>query len=83
MLNSSHVQGKIQQGPKLAAMMRDNRNPRDLVSQIYLTILSRYPTDDEWKLVAAHSQSGAARGQAAVVDLVWALMNSAEFLYRH
>ncbi len=83
MLNSSHVQRKIQQGPNLAAMMRDTRNPRDLVSQIYLTVLSRYPTDDEWKLVAAHSQSGAARGQAAVVDLVWALMNSAEFLYRH
>jgi hypothetical protein len=83
MLNSSHVQRKIQDGPNLAALMRDNRNPRDLVSQIYLTVLSRYPTDDEGKLVAAHSQSGAARGQAAVVDLVWALMNSAEFLYRH
>jgi len=83
MLNSSQVQRKIQQGPKLVALMRDIRNPRDLVSQIYLTIVSRYPTDDEWKVVAAHSQSGAARGQAAVVDLVWALMNSAEFLYRH
>jgi hypothetical protein len=64
-------------------MMRDVRNPKDLVSQVYLTIVSRYPTDDEWKLVAAHSQSGAARGQAAVTDLVWALMNSTEFLYRH
>ena len=83
MLNSTQVLRKIQQGPKLAAMMRDIKPPRELVSQLYLTILSRYPTDDEWKLVAAHSQSGAARGQAAVVDLVWALMNSTEFLYRH
>jgi hypothetical protein len=82
-LNSSQVQRKIQQGPKLVALMREIRNPRDLVSQVYLTILSRYPTEDEWKLVAAHSQSGSAKGQTAVVDLIWALMNSAEFLYRH
>jgi hypothetical protein len=83
LLNSSQVQRKIQQGPKLIALMRETKNPRDLVSQLYLTILSRYPTDEEWKLVAAHSQSGAARGQAAIVDLVWALVNSNEFLYKH
>ncbi|MGB9455317.1 MAG: DUF1553 domain-containing protein [Bryobacteraceae bacterium] len=83
MLNSSHVQRKIQQGPKLAALMRDNRNPRELVTQMYLTILSRYPTDEEWRTVVAHSQSGAARGRAAAVDLAWGLINSAEFLYRH
>ncbi|SPE41247.1 conserved exported hypothetical protein [Candidatus Sulfopaludibacter sp. SbA3] len=83
MLNSSHVQRKIQQSPRLQAMMRDIRNPQELVKQVYLTILSRPPSDEEWKLVAAHSQNGNARGQAAVVDLVWALFNSTEFLYRH
>jgi len=83
LLNSSHVQRKIQQGPKLRALMRNAQSPRELVSQLYLTILSRYPTEDEWRLVAKHSQSGVARGQAAVLDLVWALVNSNEFLYRH
>ena len=83
MLNSSHVQRKIQQSPKLTAMMREIKSPRELVSQIYLTILSRYPTDEKWKVMAAPSQSGAAKGQAAVVDLAWGLINSAEFMYRH
>jgi hypothetical protein len=79
LLNSTQLQRKIQQTAQ--AFLRDNKNPRDLVTQIYLTILSRYPTEDEWKLVSAHS--GAGRGQPAIVDLVWALLNSAEFLYRH
>ncbi len=83
MLNSSHVQRKIQQGPNLTAMMRDVKNPRELVTQIYLTILSRYPTDEEWKVMAAHSQSGAPKGRDAVVDLAWGLINSSEFMYRH
>jgi Protein of unknown function (DUF1553) len=81
MLNSSHVLRKIQQGPKLQAMMREIKPPQELIRQIYLTILSRPPTDDEWKLVAAHSQN--VRGQAAIVDLVWALFNTTEFMYRH
>jgi hypothetical protein len=83
MLNSSQVQRKIQQGPKLVAMMRQIRNPQELVTQLYLSILSRYPTAEDRTLVARHSSSGSARGAAAVFDLAWALMNSSEFLYRH
>jgi hypothetical protein len=33
--------------------------------------------------MAAHAQTATAKGQGAVVDLVWALINSTEFLYRH
>jgi len=83
MLNSTHVQRKIQQGPKLVAMMRDIKNPRDLVSQIYLTILSRYPTADELQAVKAYAQTSKLKPREAAIDLAWALMNSAEFLYRH
>jgi hypothetical protein len=83
LLNSTQIQRKIQQGPKLLALMRQFRNNRELVDQLYLTVLSRQPTEEEWKQIAAHSQSGAARGQQAFVDLAWALVNSSEFLYRH
>ena len=79
LLNSSHVQRKIQQSPRLQALMREVKNPQELVRQIYLMVLSRPPTEDELKEVAAYKM----RGQAAVTDLVWALFNSTEFLYRH
>ena len=83
MLNSSHVLSKLQQGPKIQAMMRNIRVPQNLVAAMYLSILSRYPTEEEAKLVAAHAQTASAKGQAAIVDLAWALINSTEFLYRH
>jgi hypothetical protein len=82
MLNSSYVQRKIQQGPRIQALMR-NRDPRELLSQLYLTILSRYPTEDELRLVGAHAQPRSGRRQSVVTDLIWALLNSSEFLYRH
>jgi hypothetical protein len=49
---------------------------------MYLGILSRYPTAEETKTVETYFRS-ASRQRDAVVDLAWALINSAEFLYRH
>jgi len=84
LLNSSHVLRKIDQGPALIALIRANqRNPREMVNQLYLTILSRYPSQEEWQAVAAHSKTATAKGTAAATDLAWALINSTEFLYRH
>jgi hypothetical protein len=81
MLNSSHVQNKLGQGPKLQALIRSAKDPKAVVNQLYLTILSRYPTAEEWAAIAAHSQS--VKGREAAIDLAWALINSSEFLYRH
>lgn len=81
MLNSTHIQKKLEQSPNLQALMRSTKSSQELVAKLYLTILSRYPTTDEARLVAAHSQG--AKRRDAVMDLAWALVNSAEFLYRH
>ena len=83
LLNSSHIQLKIQQSAKLRMLMQAGAKPRDPIDRLYLTALSRYPTDDELKTVAAYFQSVQGNKWPAAVDLTWALINSAEFLYRH
>ena len=83
MLNSSHIQLKIQQSAKLRALVQASARPRDPIDRLYLAILSRYPTDDELKTVNAYFQANNGNRWAAVVDISWALINSAEFLCRH
>ena len=83
LLNSSHVQRKIEQSSKLMELVRSSRNPRDSIETLYLTILSRLPTDDELKIITTYSTANGVRGREMLVDLAWALVNSAEFLYRH
>jgi hypothetical protein len=83
LLNSSHVQLKIQQSTRLRALLQPGGNPRDPINVLYLTVLSRLPTDEELRIVGAYFQSVPGNKWPAVVDLVWALMNSAEFLHRH
>ena len=82
LLNSTHVQRKLEQGPKLQALLRARVPAREKVGSIYLTILSRFPTDEEQRLAAAHLAATSDQRSAAL-DLSWALINSAEFLHRH
>jgi len=83
LLNSSHIQRKLEEGPKLKALMRSKRKPQEITEDIYLTVLSRFPTDDEVKNAEAYANSGVVKGRDVWIDLVWALINSNEFIYRH
>ncbi len=83
LLNSSHIQKKIANSPKLRQLARQARRPVVLVSQLYLTILSRYPTAEELQTVADYARRTHTYGMNLVTDVAWALINSPEFLYRH
>lgn len=83
LLNSSHVQGKLAQSPRLNQLMRNAKTPQAAITAVYLMVLSRFPTAEERKCIGEHSQKGVSKGRDAIIDLVWALINSPEFLYRH
>lgn len=82
LLNSSHIRRKIEEGPKLRELMQASHKPREMVDEIYLTILSRHATVDELMVMKDYAQANRG-GRRPLVDVVWALINSAEFLYRH
>jgi hypothetical protein len=83
LLNSSVTQRKIEQSPMIKNLVVAGKSPRDIATGMYLGILSRFPTEDELKIVEGYFQSGKVARREAAVDLVWSLINSAEFLYRH
>jgi len=86
LLNSSHVRDKLIHGgggggDGLRKLLNGRGTPRHKAEELFLTILSRAPTPDEILAVEECFKSGAAA--EAAEDLAWALLNSAEFLYRH
>jgi len=83
MLNSSHIQRKLDQSEKLRAILQNNRKPREITDLLYLTILSRLPSEEELKSIGDYRQANATTGRRVGYDLAWALINSAEFQYRH
>ena len=83
LLNSSHIRKKIERAQKALAQSGSKGKPAETVTAVYLTILSRFPTERELKAVQAYGKSGEVNEQQALLDVSWALINSPEFLYRH
>lgn len=86
LLNSSHIQRKLEQGPKLKALFDSGRKPQEIVEELYLTILSRFPSPGEMKTLNEYGRpgrTGRVKTREDWVDITWALINSPEFLYRH
>ena len=82
LLNSTHVQRKLEQGARLQTILRSRGGPREVIEQLYLTLLSRWPTDEERAAIADYNRT-QKEPRIVALDLAWALINSAEFLYRH
>ncbi len=82
LLNSTHIQRKLNLGPALKDLYRTAINPEQFAQRVYLTVLSRYPSADEVQKIKSYVSKQKVR-QTAFQDVVWALVNSSEFLYRH
>ena len=83
LLNSSHIQRKLETSQRLQGAHRPGNTPRQTISSLYLMILSRLPTDEEVTVAEAYSKSGVVKDRDAIIDIAWALINTAEFLYQH
>lgn len=84
LLNSSQVQGKIERSWKIKALLQGKRRePKEVFHDVWFAVLSRPPTFGEQQEALAHLRDGKLGVKQAVDDVVWALVNSKEFLYRH
>ncbi len=87
LLNSSHIQRKIEKGPWLKTIMDSSDDQSEIAMNLYLTVLSRFPTRQELDVVLAFGKpgkkGGVSRGRDEWTDIAWALINSSEFLHRH
>jgi len=54
----------------------------ELAEQLYLSAFSRLPSVQEQETIQRHLESTDERGPA-IEDLVWALINTNEFLFQH
>lgn len=66
---------------KLSSLLTPGPKESRIITEIYLTILSRMPTEDERRIAETHFME--TWGDGGPRDLFWALINSPEFCYRH
>jgi hypothetical protein len=84
LMNSTRLMAKIgNANGRAARLAKSERTPVDIVNELYLAAYARYPNPKELEAAtAAFTATGATR-QSATEDVLWALINSAEFVFNH
>ncbi|MBW3597257.1 MAG: DUF1553 domain-containing protein, partial [Planctomycetes bacterium] len=84
LLNSSEIQGKLTSGAGTVAKFGGDAERADpeKVRELYLLAFSREPTEEELSIAVEHVGQAENKRQA-YEDVVWALINTKEFLFNH
>ncbi len=84
LLNSGEIQGKLTNGGGRAALLAGDqaREHAPKVRELYLLALAREPTAEEMGVVLGYLER-SENPRLAYEDIVWALVNTKEFLFNH
>ncbi len=86
LLNSQEIQGKLSSGTSRAATLaKDAAQPLpEKIRNLYLTAFSREPSAEELATAQAYVNRAEEKNrQQAFEDILWALLNTKEFLFNH
>jgi hypothetical protein len=83
LLNSGEVQTKLSRsGGRADLLAKDDRPDSAKIDELFLNVLSRLPNDRERR--AAHNYiAHADNPRTAFENILWALVNTKEFLFSH
>jgi len=82
LMNSGHVHKKVTDDTgRAAALAASDLPPEAIIDELYLTTYARHPSAEEKQAVLPEfSREGATR-RSASEDILWALLNTPEFVY--
>lgn len=84
LLNSPHIQAKLaHEKGMIARLARAHAGNAELVDELYLTFLSRFPSTEERTTATRFLEQHAERRRQAAEDLAWSLLNAIEFPFNH
>ena len=81
MINSRDIHKKLRDSNGvLTRLLKAKTNDRELITELYLTTLSRFPTDEQLETAEAYLAESPKR-RAGSEDLLWALISSRAFIF--
>ena len=82
LLNSEEIQKKVA-GSRAESLSQDSRELEKRVEDLYLVAFSRKPTVEELDVATSYIAQRNDDPKKAFEDILWALMNTKEFVFNH
>jgi hypothetical protein len=82
LLNSDEVQQKLSRaGGRAEVMSKDARSDAEKVDELFVWAFSRKPTSEQRQAALAHIAKHAQNKKIAYENIIWALINTKEFVF--
>ncbi len=82
LINSEHLENKVSQGQRIKRLLAQGKSDDEIITELYLATLSRFPTQEERKKTIPYLANKPQR-EKALQDVLWALLNTKEFMFNH
>jgi hypothetical protein len=83
LINGTSITHCIERGKNLPAWTAQEKDPQQVIRSLYLTSLSRLPTESETTAFAEVLRTHPGGPKLALQDIFWAVLNSNEFIFNH
>ena len=82
LMNSPNLYRKVtSEDSRCAALANSKKTAKEIVEELYLLAYCRYPTDTERAAAVKRFDKPNATRRTATEDLMWALINTPEFVF--
>ena len=83
LMNSENLFRKVtSDSGRAAEWAQSDRTPESIVEELYLSIYSRRPSEQELQIGAGLYDNAGSDRRAVTEDLMWALLNTPEFVFK-
>jgi hypothetical protein len=84
LMNAESLQSKLaHQDGRVQALVESALTESEIIEELYLSVYSRLPSSEERDVALAFYQDADSDRKTATEDVLWALLNSAEFVFNH
>ena len=84
LMNSNKLQEMLVSAKgRVARLAKSEAKPEQIIEELYLACFARLPDAEELKIALSAFTAKDATRQTAVEDILWSLLNSAEFVFNH
>lgn len=84
LMNAGDIKAKLANpNGRAEKLAKDTRPPEERIREVYLAAFAREPRPDELKTALAYLAEPGTAANANFQDLIWALINTKEFLFNH
>ncbi|MCS7191369.1 MAG: DUF1553 domain-containing protein [Armatimonadetes bacterium] len=83
LVSSEHLERKVRDGQRIKRLLQSGATDEAILEDLWLAALARSPNDEEKHKVLSYVREREKQREQAWQDVLWALLNTKEFLFNH